>query len=238
MTLRQGLAGWALSLGLVVGAGLGLPRLASAESEAAARKHASKANRLAAQNKCGKAIFAFTRALRTLKDPTLLFNRAECFRKVGRDDEAITDYEAFLAELPQAPNRAAVEARIASLRGTKTGGGRPSVRASLPSQPSPSPSAQPSPSEAAAPPRPGETVHGANPAPAPAAATAAKASPGATADTAGAGKPGASGARAADPGTAGTAAPAPLSPAPATTGTVTPPPAPTAPVRRAERWTD
>lgn len=106
---------------VLLGIGLLSARAAAADAEEIARKHAAKANQLAASNKCRKAIFEFTRAYKTLKDPTLLFNRAECFRKVGRHDEAITDYEQFLAELPKAPNRVAIEARIASLRATMRG---------------------------------------------------------------------------------------------------------------------
>jgi hypothetical protein len=106
-----------LWLVLLLGAGLASSRPALGDTEDGARKHAAKANQLAAKNKCTAAIFEFTRALKTLKDPTLLFNRAECFRKVGRTDEAIRDYEQFLVELPQTPNRAAIEARLAALRG-------------------------------------------------------------------------------------------------------------------------
>ena len=92
------------------------PRLGFAESEAAARKHATRANKLAAQNKCRSALPEFTRAYGTLKDPTLLFNRAECQRKLGNAQEALKDYQQFLADMPTAPNRASVEAHIATLR--------------------------------------------------------------------------------------------------------------------------
>ena len=158
------------SLAVVVLLGIGLlsARAAAADAEEVARKHAAKANQLAARNKCGKAIFEFTRAYKTLKDPTLLFNRAECFRKVGRDDEAITDYEQFLADLPQAPNRVAVVARIASLRGAKAG-----VPAGK-EKPAPAPPALLKPAEKAPPPaavapitKPAETGAAATSAPGP-----------------------------------------------------------------------
>ncbi len=137
MNRRQRCGNGFLAIVVFVGAGL-LVRGALADSEEVARKHAAKANQLAAKNKCRGAIFEFTRARQTLKDPTLLFNRAECFRKVGRDDEAMTDYEEFLAQLPQAPNRPAVEARIAALRAAKAGAAAapkdraPSVRVPAP----------------------------------------------------------------------------------------------------------
>jgi len=89
----------------------------AAPGSAIGRKHAAKANRLAAQNRCKAAVVEFTKAYRLLKDPALLFNRAECYRKIGKDRQAAKDYENFLAEMPNAPNRATIEARIASLRG-------------------------------------------------------------------------------------------------------------------------
>ena len=45
------------------------------QNEAEGRKHARKANQLADVNKCKAAIPEYTKALRLLKDPTLLFNR-------------------------------------------------------------------------------------------------------------------------------------------------------------------
>lgn len=101
---------------LVLGALIQKPALA-APGSAAGRKHAAKANQLAAQNRCNAAVAEFTKAYRLLKDPALLFNRAECYRRIGRDSQAVKDYEQFLAEMPHAPNRSTVEARIASLRG-------------------------------------------------------------------------------------------------------------------------
>ena len=92
------------------------PRSGFADSEAVARKHATRANKLAAQNKCRSAVTEFTRAYEKLKDPTLLFNRAECQRRLGNARDALKDYEQFLSDMPTAPNRASVEAHIASLR--------------------------------------------------------------------------------------------------------------------------
>jgi tetratricopeptide (TPR) repeat protein len=93
-----------------------MPAFAAPDS-AAGRKHANKANKLAAQNRCKAALPEFTKAYRLLKDPALLFNRAECYLKIGKDNKALRDYERFLAEMPTAPNRPIVEDRIASLRG-------------------------------------------------------------------------------------------------------------------------
>jgi hypothetical protein len=81
----------------------------------AGRAHAMKANELSAAGNCAAALDEFTAAYAALKDPTLLFNRAECYRKVGKNQEAIADYKAFLAQLPTAPNRESVQARIKEL---------------------------------------------------------------------------------------------------------------------------
>jgi tetratricopeptide (TPR) repeat protein len=89
----------------------------AAPGSAAGRKHAAKASHLAAQNRCKAAVVEFTKAYKLLKDPALLFNRAECYRKIGKSSRAVSDYEQFLTEMPTAPNRSTIEARIASLRG-------------------------------------------------------------------------------------------------------------------------
>jgi tetratricopeptide (TPR) repeat protein len=88
----------------------------AADSAASGRKHAAKANQLAAKNKCKSAVSEFTKAYKSLKDPTILFNRAECQRKLGNNADALKDYEQFLAGMPTAPNRAGVETRMATLR--------------------------------------------------------------------------------------------------------------------------
>ncbi len=186
---RSGSHGMAVIV--LVGAGLLFARSATADTDEGARKHARKANDLAAKNKCKAAIFEFTRALKTLKDPGLLFNRAECFRKVGRNDEAITDYEQFLIDLPQTPNRAAVEARLAALKSApkaaapSTQEAPPEVKPPSPAPaapvkaapvpPSGDPQAKPTPPVAPKPPPPA-------PAPAPAAKPAAPAAPAAKAE--------------------------------------------------------
>jgi len=85
------------------------------KNEAEGRRHARKANQLADVNKCKAAIPEYTKAIRLLKDPTLLFNRAECYRRTGEAGKAIADYRKFLVQLPAAPNRGQVENQIAAL---------------------------------------------------------------------------------------------------------------------------
>jgi len=158
-----------IALVVFLGAAILVARDARADTEEGARKHATKANQLAAKNKCQAAIFEFTRALKTLTDPSLLFNRAECFRKVGRNDEAISDYEQFLAEMPEAPNRAAVQARIAALRGTPGATPKPEAAPAAKKEPPPAPEKAPT----APPVKPGEKAAAA-PAKEPPTATPAK----------------------------------------------------------------
>ena len=86
------------------------------------RRHAQRASHLAAAGKCRQAIAEFDKAIAVLHDPTLLFNRGECHRKLGDADSALEDYHQFLSDLPNAPNRAQVEARIGELRDGKNKG--------------------------------------------------------------------------------------------------------------------
>lgn len=88
---------------------------AAAQSADVGRRHARRANELASVGRCAPAIPEFTAAYEILKDPVILFNRAECHRKVGDGEKALADYKEFLQQLPTAPNRAAVEERIAAL---------------------------------------------------------------------------------------------------------------------------
>jgi hypothetical protein len=78
-------------------------------------RHSRKAAALAGANNCKAAVPEYSKAFKMLKDPVLLFNRAECFRTLGQNDNALIDYRQFLTQLPTAPNRAQVEAQIAAL---------------------------------------------------------------------------------------------------------------------------
>jgi hypothetical protein len=117
-----------LVVGLLTAAGAVVPVYAAGpkhggggpnRSEVEGRKHARKANQLADVNKCKAAIPEYTKAIHLLKDPTLLFNRGECYRRTGDAKKAIADYRKFLTQLPSAPNRALVESQIAALENNK-----------------------------------------------------------------------------------------------------------------------
>jgi tetratricopeptide (TPR) repeat protein len=94
----------------------GLTGAVRADDASEARRHAQRATSLAASGKCKQAVVEFDKALAILRDPALLFNRGECHRKLGDTDAAIDDYKQFLSDLPQAPNRAEVQERIADLQ--------------------------------------------------------------------------------------------------------------------------
>jgi hypothetical protein len=99
-----------------------------ANDVAEGRKHAERASHLAAKGKCGQALGEYDKAIAVLHDPTLLFNRGECHRKLGNAESALEDYNQFLSDLPNAPNRAQVEERIAELRAQQSSNDAPAAR--------------------------------------------------------------------------------------------------------------
>jgi tetratricopeptide (TPR) repeat protein len=116
---------------------------AVAADATAGHGHARKANSLAGAGKCKQAIPEFTAAYRLLHDPALLFNRAECLRKVGQSQQALYDYRRFLEEMPEAPNRSGVEKRIRALDPSAA---LPQTKKIVESPPAaPSPPAEPTP---------------------------------------------------------------------------------------------
>ena len=97
-------------------AAAGAARAESSEHAIAeGRYHLRKANGLAGDDRCQAAIHEYTLAYKKLGDPVVLFNRAECYRRIGEDEKAVADYRAFLAAVPTAPNRAQIEAKISTL---------------------------------------------------------------------------------------------------------------------------
>jgi hypothetical protein len=106
----------ALTVSLLLAAA-GAARAGSPSEHAIAegRYHLRKANGLAGDDRCQAAIREYTLAFKKLGDPVVLFNRAECLRRIGEDESAIADYRAFLVAVPAAPNRVQIEAKIAAL---------------------------------------------------------------------------------------------------------------------------
>ena len=81
----------------------------------------AKAHFLAGQSYYDQASYAdalreFTEAYRISQKPALLYNIARCDEALERYGDAITMLERYLAAAPQAPDRPAIEARIANLK--------------------------------------------------------------------------------------------------------------------------
>jgi hypothetical protein len=104
-----------LSAGIVLACLLAGGTAVAREHTSDARHHLKKANELAEQGKCAAAVREYTAAYQKLHDPIVLFNRAECYRRLGESAKAADDYRGFLEGFPAAPNRAEIEARIAAL---------------------------------------------------------------------------------------------------------------------------
>lgn len=63
-----------------------------------------------------EALDSFQRAYDLTRSPEILFNIGQCADRLRLDREAVTAFELYLERLPQAPDRASVEARIRVLR--------------------------------------------------------------------------------------------------------------------------
>jgi hypothetical protein len=131
---------WAVALLLTL-AGSTAALARDSDPLAVGRYHLRKANQLAGEDHCHSAIHEYTLAYEKLQDPFVLFNRAECYRRIGQADNAITDYRAFLEAVPSAPNRADIEAKISAL--TEQAQPAPPVVAMPPPPPPRAPAAPP-----------------------------------------------------------------------------------------------
>ena len=148
----------------------------AASGPEAGKAHLKRANALADKGDCQSAIDEYTKAYQLLNDPVVLFNRGECFRRVGDADPAIDDYREFLEKVPNAPNRAAIEEKIAALEAA--GGRQPPAK----TPPPPATAAKtPPPPPAKTPPPPPPATAAKTPPPPPATAVKAPPPPPATA---------------------------------------------------------
>lgn len=114
----RGAAWWAgLVFAVLTLAGAGLPGTASAQgSDEEARALYSAGEIAYNEGRFQSALDYFQRAYELSSRPALLFNVGSAAERVRQDDVALAAFERYLAELPDAPNRAAVEARIQILR--------------------------------------------------------------------------------------------------------------------------
>jgi tetratricopeptide (TPR) repeat protein len=97
-------------------AGALAPAAAHADDRAAARGHFAQAERHYQVFRWSEALAAYDAAYQASPLPEFLYNMAQCHRQLGHAAEAVELYERFLAERPDAPNRAVVEGLIADLR--------------------------------------------------------------------------------------------------------------------------
>jgi hypothetical protein len=88
---------------------------AAREHHVDGKHHLQRAAELAGAGKCAAAVKEYTAAYEALHDPIVLFNRGECYRRLGENAKAAEDYRGYLKGFPGAPNRAELEGRIAAL---------------------------------------------------------------------------------------------------------------------------
>lgn len=134
---------------------LSLSAAAHADDTAEARDHFRKGSKAFDLGHYQEAVKEYEAAYSLREDPALLFNIAQAYRLDGDNQNAIRVYKSFLHRMPDAPNRAEVERRIAELHriieeqghakegppeGTLTPGEHPAPRTTTPAPPQSTPS--------------------------------------------------------------------------------------------------
>ena len=71
------------------------------------KAHLKRANALAGKGTARRRSTSTRRRTSCSSDPVVLFNRGECYRRIGDTENAVDDYREFLEKVPNAPNRAA-----------------------------------------------------------------------------------------------------------------------------------
>src|SRR5262245_46145011 len=99
----------------------GSPPGAPSESQLAdAKQHYAAATKFYDLAEYEAALREFKEAYRAIEDAAFLFNIAQCHRKLGHTQDAITFYKNYLRRAPHATNKAEVERRIAELERAPT----------------------------------------------------------------------------------------------------------------------
>jgi tetratricopeptide (TPR) repeat protein len=91
------------------------PTPASESQLVEAKQHYAAASKFYDLAEYEGALREFKEAYRAVEDPAFLFNIAQCHRKLGHAQDAITFYRNYLRRAPNAANKAEVEKRIAEL---------------------------------------------------------------------------------------------------------------------------
>ena len=92
---------------------LAVPAQAADSEKTAAKAHFEAATRLYDIHEYAKALDEYKAAYLAKPDPAFLFNVGQCYRKLGKLDQALEFYREYLKKAPpDDPNRPNVEARI------------------------------------------------------------------------------------------------------------------------------
>jgi tetratricopeptide (TPR) repeat protein len=89
------------------------------EDKVLARQHFDAGARHYDLSEWEQALVEFKEAYRQMPDPNFLYNIAQCHRKLGHVDDALTFYRTYLRRAPEAANRGEVERRITELEAEK-----------------------------------------------------------------------------------------------------------------------
>jgi tetratricopeptide (TPR) repeat protein len=91
------------------------PVAAPADAVASARQHTQQGTAFYNLDKFGEALAEYRAAYLSSPDPALLYNIAQCHRRMGHRAEAADYYKKYLRSAPLADNREEVERRIQEL---------------------------------------------------------------------------------------------------------------------------
>ena len=91
------------------------PMVAHADDVSAARAHYERGTTLYDLQRYDEAAREYEAAYEAKHDPALLFNIGQAYRLAGDFKRAIGSYRSFLRRVPDASNRAEIEARIAEM---------------------------------------------------------------------------------------------------------------------------
>jgi tetratricopeptide (TPR) repeat protein len=91
------------------------PVVKTVNPEAEAKTHYGRGTSYYNLGRYREALAEYEAAYLAVQDPPFLFNIAQCYRKMGKDQEALGAYRSYLRVAPNAPNRSEVQRRIAEL---------------------------------------------------------------------------------------------------------------------------
>src|SRR5579883_2391709 len=105
---RARLGGAVLGLALILGAAVAEAQVAPGDAGVIppAHQHVEEGNQLYRRKQYAEALAKYRQAQALEPTPNLLFNIAQCLRKLGKLEEALGLYKQFLASNPAAETRA------------------------------------------------------------------------------------------------------------------------------------